>query len=174
MQYPPTRHTVSEQSSKGKKLEPPLQSSSWLPSPMLSEPAPCFQTSPSQAEVAPSAVGSGAAGCGRLWERGENSPKGPARPVVQTKLRPRSGVFPVQPTGDREPGPPHVRPHEGPALKLAEPGVRAAASARHGALASGPRGPFLSRPGRRAARNKGAAAAAPAASPLPAHPARSP
>jgi hypothetical protein len=38
-------------------------------------------------------------------------------------------------------------------------GVRAAASSRRCALASGPRGPLLSRPGRRAARNKGAATA---------------
>lgn len=104
--------------------------------------------------------------------RGRRSPKGPARPAVQTKLRPQSGAFPVRPTGDREPG---------PATRGTSPYVRGGSGCgppRHPyrcALASGPRGPFLCRPGRRAARNKGAAAAPAAPRPLnPARPARSP
>lgn len=43
--------TISERQKKKKKLEPPLQSSCWLPPPELSEPAACVQTSPSQPEA---------------------------------------------------------------------------------------------------------------------------
>lgn len=122
----------------------------------------------------------GELGGGRAGEGGQEpvgtgrkrSPKGPARPAVQTKLRPQSGAFPVRPTGDSELGP--ATRGASPSVRGAM-GVRAAASSHRCALASGPRGPLLSRPGRRAARNKGAAAApARPASLRPARPARSP